>query len=110
LSISTLPALYSSKNLNPDRFLNDTAWESKDNQERVKKLCEDGVIVPVLDREFSFDHLVDAHEHVMTGRKRGCVLVKVSGSGETGGAGEVGSESCTVFDPVELVEQYRKGV
>mgnify|MGYP001303063520 CR=1 FL=1 len=40
-------------------------------QERVKALCEDGTLVPVLDRKYTFDQIAAAHAYVMTGRKRG---------------------------------------
>lgn len=40
-------------------------------------LAEAGAFVPVIDRRYSLDEIVDAHEYVGLGRKRGALLVSI---------------------------------
>ncbi|MBK7935563.1 MAG: NAD(P)-dependent alcohol dehydrogenase [Lewinellaceae bacterium] len=46
--------------------------------EFIKKLAEEGVFKPVIDRQYSFDEMVAAHEYVDKGHKKGNVTIKVA--------------------------------
>ena len=43
----------------------------------IKKLAGEGFIIPVIDRTYSIDEVVDAHRYVDTGRKKGNVILKI---------------------------------
>lgn len=45
--------------------------------EFIKKLAEEGVFKPVIDRQYSFDEMVAAHEYVDKGHKKGNVTIKI---------------------------------
>ena len=45
----------------------------------IKKLAEEGVFKPVIDRQYSFDEMVAAHEYVDKGHKKGNVTIKIVG-------------------------------
>lgn len=49
--------------------------------DRIRDLVEQGRIVPVNDRTFSLDQIVDAHKYVELGHKKGNVAITVSGAG-----------------------------
>ena len=54
------------------------ASESKDQLELLKGLFESDKLKATIDRIYEFDKIVEAHEYVDTGRKKGNVVVKVS--------------------------------
>ena len=43
----------------------------------IKKLAEEGVIKPVIDRQYNFDEIVSAHAYVDKGHKKGNVVVSL---------------------------------
>lgn len=53
--------------------------ETADELAYVQNLAATGVFTPVIDREFALDEIVGAHRYVESGRKRGTVIVRVSG-------------------------------
>ena len=57
-----------------------SSGDSKDDLLFIKRLIDAGVIRPMIDRTFSLQNIVDAHRYVDTGRKRGGVVVSISGS------------------------------
>jgi len=51
--------------------------ESKENLAELKKLVEQGALTPYIDRTYPLDQIVEAHQYVDTGRKRGNVVIEV---------------------------------
>ena len=49
-----------------------------DRLDRITKLVESGKIIPVTDRVYSLEQIVEAHKYVETGHKRGNVAVTVN--------------------------------
>jgi NADPH:quinone reductase-like Zn-dependent oxidoreductase len=47
--------------------------------EFIKKLSESGEIKPVIDKKYSLEEIVKAHEYVDTGHKKGNVVIKIGG-------------------------------
>lgn len=54
------------------------AGESQTQLEFLKMLFENGKLKACIDRTYSFDKIVEAHEYVDTGRKKGNVILKVT--------------------------------
>lgn len=54
------------------------AGESQKQLEFLKMLYENGKLKATIDRTYSFDNIVEAHEYVDTGRKKGNVIIKVT--------------------------------
>jgi len=54
------------------------AGESQAQLEFLKMLFENGKLKASIDRTYSFDKIVEAHEYVDTGRKKGNVILKVT--------------------------------
>lgn len=54
------------------------ASESQQQLEFLKMLFENGKLKATIDRIYSFESVVEAHEYVDTGRKKGNVILKVS--------------------------------
>lgn len=54
------------------------ASESQEQLEFLKMLYENGKLKATIDRTYSFDKIVEAHEYVGTGRKKGNVILKVT--------------------------------
>jgi NADPH:quinone reductase-like Zn-dependent oxidoreductase len=54
------------------------ASESQQQLEFLKMLFENGKLKATIERTYSFDKVVEAHEYVDTGRKKGNVILKVS--------------------------------
>jgi NADPH:quinone reductase-like Zn-dependent oxidoreductase len=46
--------------------------------ELIKKLAEEGFLKPVIDRQYSFDEIVSAHEYVDKGHKKGNVVISIN--------------------------------
>jgi len=44
----------------------------------IKKLANEGAIIPYIDKSFDFDEIVSAHEYVGKGHKKGNVVVKIA--------------------------------
>lgn len=53
------------------------APESKEQLEFLKTLYENGKLKTTIDRTYSFDKIVEAHEYVDTGRKKGNVVLRI---------------------------------
>ena len=60
------------------KFGGGSKCEKKENLLFLKNLMEAGDLVPVLDKSFPFNDLVEAHRYVETGSKRGNVAVKIN--------------------------------
>jgi len=54
------------------------AGESQQQLEFLKMLFENGKLKATIDRTYPFDKVVEAHEYVDTGRKKGNVILKVT--------------------------------
>ncbi|MBM3455954.1 MAG: zinc-binding dehydrogenase, partial [Bacteroidetes bacterium] len=54
------------------------AGESQQQLEFLKMLFEKGKLKAIIDRTYSLDKVVEAHEYVDTGRKKGNVILKVT--------------------------------
>ncbi len=54
------------------------ASESQQQLELIKELSEKGEYKAVIDKTFSLDNVVEAHQYVDTGRKKGNVILKIS--------------------------------
>lgn len=52
---------------------------SVDQMDFINKLAGAGLFKPVIDRQYRFDEMVQAHEYVDRGHKKGNVLIKVNG-------------------------------
>ncbi len=55
----------------------------KEHIERLKKLIEDGKIVPFIDRQYPLNELANAIGYVETGHARGKVVITVNNNGHT---------------------------
>lgn len=51
--------------------------EKTENLVRIKQLAEQGRLKPFIDKTFSLDEIVPAHEYVDSGRKRGNVVIEI---------------------------------
>ena len=54
------------------------AGETVKDFETLRRLAEDGLFKPVIDREYPLEELVEAHRYVDTGRKSGHVIINIS--------------------------------
>jgi NADPH:quinone reductase-like Zn-dependent oxidoreductase len=54
------------------------ASESQKQLEFLKQLFEQGKLKAVIDKTFPFEKVVDAHQYVDTGRKKGNIILKVN--------------------------------
>ena len=59
------------------KFGGGSSCEKKDNLLFLNELIETGKLVPVVDKTFPFDELVEAHRYTETGAKRGNIAVTV---------------------------------
>jgi len=59
------------------KMVSGVASEHRDILEAVVELAALGVLQPVIDRSYTFDHMKAAHAHVDTGHKKGNVVVTV---------------------------------
>ena len=59
------------------RLIGGVASESRDILQKVVNLAAQGVLHPMIDRNYAFENMVAAHKHVDTGRKKGNVVVTV---------------------------------
>lgn len=62
------------------RVIAGPAVGSAEDLRHLAGLAAAGVFLPVIDREFPLERIVDAHRHVDTGRKRGNVIINVTGA------------------------------
>ncbi len=46
----------------------------------LAKLCDDGIVKPVIDSTYPLDHIVEAHKRADSGRKSGSVVVTMDGT------------------------------
>jgi NADPH:quinone reductase-like Zn-dependent oxidoreductase len=51
--------------------------EKTEHLERIKELAEQGKLKPFIDKTFTLDEIVPAHEYVDSGRKRGNVVIEI---------------------------------
>jgi len=51
--------------------------EKTENLERIKEFAEQGKLKPFIDKTFTLDEIVPAHEYVDSGRKRGNVVIEI---------------------------------
>ena len=51
--------------------------EKDDNLMRIKELAENEKLKPFIDKSFSLNEIVNAHEYVDSGRKRGNVVIEI---------------------------------
>jgi NADPH:quinone reductase-like Zn-dependent oxidoreductase len=54
-----------------------TACERKENLIFIKELIEAGKLIPVVDRNFAFEQIIDAHKYVEAGHKKGNISISV---------------------------------
>lgn len=59
------------------RMIGGVAAESAGLLQRLMGIIEDGGFFPLIDRIYPFEHIVNAHTHVDTGRKKGAVVVSM---------------------------------
>lgn len=57
--------------------------EKTENLERIKELAEQEKLTPFIDKIFTLDEIVAAHEYVDTGRKRGNVVIRIPKQNES---------------------------
>ncbi|MBL8517796.1 MAG: NAD(P)-dependent alcohol dehydrogenase [Betaproteobacteria bacterium] len=62
------------------RVIAGPAFGTTEDLRHLAQLAEAGVFLPVIDREFPLERIVEAHRHVDTGRKRGNVIIHVTDS------------------------------
>jgi NADPH:quinone reductase-like Zn-dependent oxidoreductase len=82
-AVAKVPASKAKKALNKSgKYLNVLIHSGSDeNIETLKfliKVIEEDKLKPIIDREYSFEQIIEAHEYVETGRKRGNVSIVVS--------------------------------
>ncbi len=58
------------------------AGETVTDFETLRQLAQDGILKPVVDREYPLTELVEAHRYVDTGRKAGNVIINISNAHE----------------------------
>lgn len=51
--------------------------EKDEHLELIKDMAETGQLTPFIDKTFKLDEIVEAHQYVDTGRKRGNVVIKI---------------------------------
>lgn len=55
----------------------DVAKEERSNLEELAKMYDAGKLLPVIDKTFALDDIVEAHRYVDSGRKKGNVVIKI---------------------------------
>jgi len=45
--------------------------------EKIKELAEKGQLKPFIDKTFTLNEIVSAHEYVDSGRKRGNIIIEI---------------------------------
>lgn len=53
--------------------------QSPEELERCRAMIEEGAYRSVIDREYAFEEIIEAHRRVDSGRKRGSVVIRMSG-------------------------------
>ena len=61
------------------------ARETVEELQTLKKMIEEGSIVPIVDRVFSTDQAAEAHRLVETENRRGAIVISIADDGESGG-------------------------
>ena len=60
---------------NSRKVIGGTAKEKQSDLRLLADLAERGLFIPVIDRRYRFDEIVEAHRYVDTGRKKGNVVI-----------------------------------
>jgi NADPH:quinone reductase-like Zn-dependent oxidoreductase len=60
------------------KFIGGSFTPSAENLNYLKKIIEEEKLMPVIDRIYNFDQIVEAHRYVDTGHKKGNVVIKVN--------------------------------
>ncbi|MCP4762049.1 MAG: zinc-binding dehydrogenase, partial [archaeon] len=55
----------------------DTSKQRTADLETLKELIEDGMIKTVLDKRYPLEKIVEAHEYVESGEKKGNVIITI---------------------------------
>lgn len=79
LVLATLPQMLASlgQSLSGKKVVAGPIAEKAEDVQLLAKWAQEGHLKPVVDREYTFTQMVEAHRYVDTGRKRGSVVVTV---------------------------------